>query len=136
MLTKAVKSLNVVRKSSSKLRAGEALKFDIEYELNSTTDVFIGLSVMYQGMAILEESTRNIKIPATAGKKHTVSYELPTDHFNSYSFKVNVSLFNSKNDEALGYIVDACNFMVISPPDISKAGPLAGAGGWRVYGTN
>ena len=134
MLTKAVKSLKVIRKSPSKLKSGDPLKFDIEYELHDDKDVFIGLSVMYQGMAILEESTRNIKIANTANKKHVVSYELPTDHLNPHSFKVNVSLFSTGNDQVLGYIVDACNFMVIAKPDQSKGGPLAGAGGWSING--
>lgn len=136
MLTKAIEKFEVKSKSSSKLKQDEYLEFDINYKLSKTTDIFIGLSIMYQGMSILEESTRNLKIPKEAGKMHTVSYKLPVDRFNPNSFQVNVSIFNSRNDEPLGYMTDACNFIVNAKPDNSKGGPVAGLSGWVLHEPN
>lgn len=136
MLTKTIEKFEIKPKSSAKIKENEHLEFDIRYKLSKDTDVFIGLSVVYQGMAILEESTRDLYIPGKAGKLHTVTYTLPVDRFNPNSFQVNVSIFNSNNDELLGYIFDACNFIVVSKPDNSKGGPVAGVGGWILHGKN
>lgn len=132
MLTKSIKSFEIKPKSKRKIDQSEALEFDIEYQLSRDADIFIGLSVMYQGMSILEESTRHLNIPGTANKKHSVSYRLPVGMLNPNSFQVNVSMFNSSNDEPLAYIVDACNFVVAGKSDNSKGGPVAGMGGWAI----
>ena len=126
-----VKSLNLKVRSPIKLKSTEDFVFDVEYTLNEDMPVYLGFSVMYQGMSMLEQNTKRITLPTSKGTKHTVRYTLPLSVFNTDSFRVNVTIFGAANAEVLGYIVDACTFFVVAA-DKTKGGPVASAGGWTL----
>lgn len=130
-LTPAIKSLNVKVHSVTKLKDTDTLKFDVEYELNEDIDVYLGYSIMYQGISIAEHNSKSVKLGSAKGVKHVVSYDLPLINFNTNPFKMNVSIFNLNNGEPLGYKIDACSFLV-SSDDATKGGPVQVDGTWAV----
>lgn len=132
MLTDSIKELDIITQKKAKLNSNETLVFKVQYTLGSKKEVFLGLSVMYQGVSILEDTTRNITIPDQPNMKHVVEYSIPMHTFNSNAFSVNVSIFDKKTDEPLGYVINAISFVVESAPDKSKGGPIKAVGGWRL----
>lgn len=129
-LTPALKSLNLKMLSPSKIHTSERVEFYVTYELTKDVPVYLALSVMFQGISIIEHNSKNTKIDHTPNKKHTVRYSFPASGFNTDSFKINISMFKESNAQLLGYKADACNFFVKSD-DPTKGGPIATTGTWE-----
>jgi len=130
-LKSQVRSLTVKPMSPKKLKNTDNFTFDIEYILNKPLPVYVGFSVMFQGISMVEHNSKSVKLENTEGVKHTVRYTLPLTIFNTGSFKINVTLFDESNAEILGYVIDACDFFVTSS-DATKGGPVASAGSWSL----
>jgi ABC-2 type transport system ATP-binding protein len=126
-----IKSLQVVARSPLKLKNDKNFEFDVEYELNQDLPVYLGFSVMHNGVSTLEHNSRSVNLPHSAGKKHVVHYSLPLIAFNTNAFKLNVTIFDAKNKQPLGYKVDATNFFVTSD-DPTKGGAIFSQGKWSI----
>ncbi len=126
-----IKSLKLKTKSGLRLKNTYTLHFDVEYTLQKDLPVYLGLSVIYQGISMVEQNTRKLQLPSSKEVRHTVSYTLPLKQFNTGAFSINVSIFNEDNSEVLGYVIDACKFFVTAT-DETKGGPISSGGDWRI----
>jgi len=126
-----LKSLDVVAKSGDDLTPSDPFIFEVTYELSEDTPVYLGYSVMFHGLSIIEHNSREQRLPSTPNRKHTVTYRLPLQYFNSARFSINVSIFKEDNSELLGYKVDACEFFVQKPvEDRTRGGAINPLGTW------
>lgn len=111
-LSSYVKSLDIKVKSSLNLASQDALTFDVSYELKKDIPVFLGISIMYQGLAVVESNSRNITLGHEVNKKYTVNYKLPLNGFLRSDLSVDVAIFNATNSQLIGYKTTAVEFKV------------------------
>lgn len=126
-----VKSLRVTPKSPLKLINSKDFSFEVEYELNSDVPVYLGFSIMHNGISVLEHNSRSIDLKHEAHVKHKVNYHLPLRAFNTSALKLNVTLFDANTAQPLGYKVNACSFFVTSA-DPTKGGTVFSEGHWSL----
>jgi ABC-2 type transport system ATP-binding protein len=124
-----VSSLEVMAISPVKRKNTEEFIFEVAYKLNKPLPVYLGFSVMYQGISMIEHNSRSVRLKYIPDTKHVVRYTLPLAIFNTGSFKINVTIFSEDTLEVLGYVVDSCDFFITSS-DQTKAGPIATTGFW------
>lgn len=130
-LSPEVKSLTIVPTSAPKLTSNQEYVFEITYELNEEIPIYLGLSLITNGIAIMDHNSRAYALEYSSGKKHTVRYKLPLKYLNSQKFSINVSIFKEKNQELMGYKTNACEFLVHdSDTDKTKGGPVKISGAW------
>lgn len=111
-LSSFVKSLDLRLKSPLEVTNQDTLEFDVTYELSKDLPVYLGMSLMYRGVSVLESSSRNIILGHEKGKKYTVSFSLPLRGFGKSDLVIDVAIFNESKEQLIGYKTDAAQFKV------------------------
>ena len=115
-------------KTRIKSRTKDKLLFEISYQTDSKEPLFIGISVLTNGVSIAEISTEKHDIPLENGR---IAYTLDTSVFNSGIYTITGALFKFKNRELIA-ITKKNDQFVIKEEDISKAGPLKLDDTWEI----
>lgn len=101
----------------------------IDYEAKNNNDpLFIGISVLNNGVSIAEITTEQHKLPFTKGE---LTYTLDTPLFNSGLYTITAALFKAKNRELIA-ITKKNEHFVIKDKDLSKGGVLKLKDTWKV----
>jgi len=130
-LSSFVKSLNLKLKSPLDLSNKDKLAFDVSYELNEELPVYLGISIMFRGVPVLESNSRSIAIGYKKDKKYTVSYNLPLNGFSKSELGIDIAIFNESKGQLIGYKTDAAKFYVTTQEDF-KGGVMMSDGAWTV----
>jgi ABC-2 type transport system ATP-binding protein len=111
-LSTSVKLFNLTPRSSAQLTSDDRLEFDITYVLNDDMPIKIGITILYQGIPILEQSTKSLNLDHTKDTKHTLTYSLPLKIFTSGNFKVSMAIFEEETSKLIGFNTDVFDFVV------------------------
>ncbi len=101
----------------------------IEYSSKTKEELYVGISVLWQGISVAELITASNEPLVGDGK---VSLKIDTSIFNPGAYVVTAALFNWKNRELLAVAKQKNSFMVRGA-DITRGGALALADTWT-YG--
>jgi len=126
-LNQDVKSLGIKSRSKLLLSQSDDFIFDIEYELNNKFPVEIGLSLLWQGVAVMEHNTRTINPPTTTGKKHRVTYKLQLKDYTPGKYTISIAIFRKEDLELYGFDASACTFIIDGKPE---GGLVTKRGSW------
>jgi ABC-2 type transport system ATP-binding protein len=136
-LTDKVKELSLHFKSPTELSSNDTLLFDVDYELNEDIEVYMGLSILYQGVSVFEHSSQKLKMKHDKNVKHTVSYSLPLKKIYTAPLSVNVSIFEKSDAQPIGHIVNSRNFYVTNGTGRKNTAGLLDLGGeWMNNGAS
>jgi hypothetical protein len=105
------------------------LNLSIEYELNESIDVYLGIAIKYQGISVLEHNSLAVEIGSKKGKKYKVNYELPLESFNTSDLAVDVAIFSKATKQLLGYKTNATPFKVKTKSKFT-GGAMLSNGSW------
>lgn len=124
-----LKSLDLKLKSPLRLSNRDKLKFDVSYRLNEDLPVYLGISIMFRGVPVLESNSRSIVLGHEKNKKYTVSFNLPLDGFSKSDLGIDVAMFNESNGQLIGYKLAAAEFNVTTQKEF-KGGVMMSNGDW------
>lgn len=102
------------------------ITLELAYEAKSKEEMYIGISVVKDGVSVAEITT-SPKSPLVG--KGTVRYILDTSIFNAGVYDITAALFKLKNRELIGLSNSASKF-VITGEDITKGAALKLADTW------
>jgi ABC-2 type transport system ATP-binding protein len=128
-LSSFVKSLSLKLKSPTILTNQDKLEFDITYELKKEIPVYLGISIMYQGVSVLESNSRSIALGHKTDKEYTVGYTLPLNGFIKSELGIDIAIFNENNQQLVGYKTEAAEFKVATSADF-KGGVMMSDDTW------
>ncbi|HXE10356.1 MAG TPA: polysaccharide ABC transporter ATP-binding protein [Verrucomicrobiae bacterium] len=130
-LSEEVKELDVKLRGDRKLSRSGTLKFDISYVLPKHLEIDLGFSIINNGFSVAEQNTKDMKLPATKGKTHIVSCEVPLGNFNPSAYRIDVAVFTKSGFKLIGYVLGAEQF-VVDGADGLRGGPVRVEGKWSV----
>jgi len=96
------------------------------YSAESDDDMYIGVSVLRDGVSIAEINTKNLPPLQGTGR---ITYKLNITHLNGGMYQIGSGLFRSKNAELLGVSRTKAQFMVRGG-DLTRGGALKLADSW------
>lgn len=126
-LDKTIKSLKVKPCSDLLISNSASFIFDVEYELNEEVPIELGISVLWQGISILEHNTKGLNLSYKKRTKYSVRYTLPLKFINPGRYEVSVAIFKKENFALMGFDANACSFIVDGKP---SGGLLTRKGEW------
>jgi ABC-2 type transport system ATP-binding protein len=129
-LSEAVKTLDVVPLSPTRLTNDDDFEFEIKYELNQDIEVDLGISIMRQGKSVIEHNTTKLKIGSKKDTPYAIRYRLPLDIFVAGPLDVDAAIFGRKEFDLIGFNTNACSFMVESETGITEGGVINKRGEW------
>lgn len=129
-LSEAVSSFDFTPISSADLRNTENLEFTVSYKLAKSVPVKIGLSILYHGIPVLEQSTGSLTLGSQKDTSYKLQYKLPLNMFTAGDFKISVAIFEKKDSKLIGFNTDAFDFIVSDGPT-RKRSMLRADGVWE-----
>lgn len=102
--------------------------FKIAYKSEHKDDMYIGISVIKDGISIAEIST-SLQKPLTGSGE--VSYSLDTSIFNEGVYLVDAALFRLKNREILSAVYNKKAQFIVKGHDVTKGAALKLADTWE-----
>jgi len=130
-LSNYIKALDVKRRSPLIMSNSDTLYLSVEYELNKSIEVYLGIAVKYNGISILEHNSLSIDIGSEKDKKYRVNYQLPVESFNTSDLIVDVAIFNKANKQLLGYKINSTLFKVKTKNKFT-GGAMRSNGSWTI----
>lgn len=120
-----ITSIRVVPKSSYVLRRHDTLEFDVEYSYKgSISDLYLGISLLYQNISVIEQNTIGVKPRKDDGKKITYSYSLPLDRFTEGNFSVAAAILGVEDKNLVAFTTNEGNFSFALINDDEKVGGI------------
>jgi ABC-2 type transport system ATP-binding protein len=126
-----IKSLDIVPQSPLLISNDKRFNFKIEYELYDDIEIDLGISMLHQGLSVLEHNTKEINVSHDAHVKHTLTYEVPLQYFNPGRFEITAAMFSKKDFQLIGFNTNSCSF-IISDSNENTGGLLTQKGKWIV----
>lgn len=111
-LNKSVASLSVEPVSYLQLNQKEDFVFDIHYKLKDSFPVEIGLSLLTQGVSVMEDTSYNFNVSSQKNKRHTIRYKIPLKSYTPGHYEISVAIFEKKSRDLFGYNSGACKFII------------------------
>lgn len=132
-LSAYIKSLSVRTKSPKNLTSKDVFEFEAEYELNVDLPVYLGISLMFKDVPIMQHNSRSIKLGHAKNRKYKVRYRLPLAKLYKSDLKIDLAIFKEETAELIGYKLGACEFQITTKEDF-KSGPVMPDGVWSQTG--
>lgn len=109
-----INSIHIKPKSSHVMSRDDILEFDVEYEYSGdVNDLYLGISVLYKNVSIIEHGTVGIKPTKDNGKKITYGYKLPLDKFTQGSFTISAAVLGIKERNLVAFTTEKGNFSFV-----------------------
>jgi ABC-2 type transport system ATP-binding protein len=135
-LDEQIDMLDIIPKSPMIVSQAEGFVFDVKYKTNTNTPVYIGISVLFQNVSLIEHNTFEEKVTKTPGVTHTFRYKIPLTSMNTgRQFQVSAAIFDANDRKLLGFNTDSCTFEVKSG-EIRSGGLLKQKGEWTIIGAD
>lgn len=128
-LGKDVNRLDIKLLSDKIINSSEKLRFMVEYELNRDIKVDLGISIVRQGVSLVEHNTQRLKLGYLANKKYNINYEMELKYFNPGEYQVTVAIFERDKFKLIGYNADTCQFLIDNHGE-SRGGVFSIRGEW------
>lgn len=128
-LSDKIKRLDIKAISPKTISNKETFEFEVIYELNQNLDVYLGISLMYQGRSVIEHNTRELKLGNEKGKIYKIRYRLPLQHMTPKEAGIDVAIFDSKDSKLIGFNTNSCEF-IITADGGPKGGIITDRGEW------
>lgn len=128
-----VKSIQIIPKSSHLLSRKDVLEFDVEYEyLGDVSDLYLGISLLYRNVSLIEHNTIGKKPTKNDGKKITFSYRLSLDRFTQGDFSVSAAILGVSEKNLVAYTTEQGNFhfKIVNNGEEPMGGALREPGEW------
>ena len=109
-------------------QVGNKLALTITYESKDKEDMYVGISVIKDGVSVAEISTSLDKPLVGSGE---VTYSLDTGIFNGGVYFIDAALFRLKNRELLNFIHNNKPQFIVKGHDITKGAALKLADTWE-----
>lgn len=116
LLNNGVEMLEVRLKKDA-FAQSENLEFDVIYKLEVEQKVDIGISILHQGVSLIEQNTKKIKINGSPGKTHTLHYEIPLRILNPGNYTVDVAVFDKSTFSLNAFNTEAATFLITDQKD-------------------
>jgi ABC-2 type transport system ATP-binding protein len=130
-LSEGVTSLVVTTDMEQLRKQSDSFRFRVEYQTNNNTPVYIGISVTYKGISIIEANTVEWHITDAPNELQKVEYELSLERFNPAEYNVTAAIFEVKTKKLLGYTTDAYSTrFIIADNNTVHGGLLVDGGNW------
>lgn len=129
-LTELVKRLDVRLLSPTNLTNSDYLEFEIEYELNQTLPVDLGIAIVHQNFSVIEHNTKELKLGSQKDVPYKLRYKMPLKHLTAKQFSINAAIFEKKDFKLIGFNTNACSFIITS--NKPGGGVLNRRGEWTV----
>lgn len=127
-----VASLEVVPKSPLLVSRSEGFNFEVSYRMNTDLSVYIGISLKFQNISVIEHNTTEVKITNKPDTTYRMRYRVPMEFLNTgRQFQVSAAIFNAETKELLGFNTDSCIFEIKSEEG-KTGGLLAKKGEWTI----
>lgn len=127
-----INGLAIVPKSPLMVTGNDKFIFDVVYEVSDSTEVELGISIIYKHISVIEHNTKSIKLNQKPKTKHTLTYTLPLNHLNPGRYEVDVAIFEKESFRLIGFNSGSCTFVINSSDGQQKGGLLAYHGAWKV----
>lgn len=127
-LTKPVRSL-IATINKESFTNSDKLIVTIEYELAKSTPIYLGLSLITLGIAVIEHNSMSINIGHEKNKKYKATYEMPLGQFSDSEVRLDVAIFDKSTQQLMGYQTSAANFIISGKEDF-KGGVFLSDGVW------
>lgn len=111
-LNPAVARLAASPKSELQLNQKGSFTFEIQYKLNKSFPVEIGIALLTQGVSVMEDNTRAIKPENTSGKLHKLTYKIPLSSYTPGRYDISIAIFDKDTLDLYGYNSGACSFVI------------------------
>lgn len=122
-------SLSESHKLTAKLKAQskDSVSVDFTYKLKDKDELYIGFSIIKDGISIAELTTSRLN-PLT--KSGTVTYEIDTRLLNGGSYQVGAGIYRLKNSRLLNMTKNKLLF-IVKGSDETRGGALKLADNWK-----
>lgn len=106
-----VTSIHIKAKSPRVLTSDNTLEFDVEYEyLKTIDDLYLGISLLYNNIPVIEHGTIGVKPISDTGKKITYRYRLPLNRFIQGNFVVTAAVLGVQDRNLVAFTKGIGNF--------------------------
>lgn len=127
-----IKHLSIRAISPLSVESSEGFEFEVIYELKHDIPINLGISVINQGVSLIEHNTKGIELGHKSNKRYKVRYKLPLNQFNAKQMRVDVAVFREKGFELIGFNTNACNFNIETKGKPIRRALLKQQGQWIV----
>lgn len=128
-----VTSIRIKPNTSHVLSRNDTLEFEVEYEYQgSIKDLYLGISLLYRNVSIIEHAARDTEPYKDTGKKITYRYKLPLDRFTQGDFTVSAAVLTKKEKDLVAFTTEQGNFSfaIINKGEKPQGGILLERGDW------
>lgn len=102
--TDPVESIAISPRSKQVLSRDGDLEFDVTYTHKKTSmDMYVGISILYNGVALIEHNTLGSRPIIDSGDKITHRYKLSLNSFTQGDFSVSAAVFDKKTRNLLAF---------------------------------
>lgn len=110
-LSDPVTSLKIKPKVKHVLSRDDVLEFEVEYEhVNTSEKMYVGISILYNGVPIIEHGTIDAEPEYDDGKRVSYTYRLPLQRFTQGDFSVSAAVINEKTKSPIAFTTREGNF--------------------------
>jgi ABC-2 type transport system ATP-binding protein len=111
-LSDRISSIKIIPVSKQVLNSRDDLEFDVGYETNDSKPTYIGISIIYNNVHIVEHNT--LDMSTNTKGKHVFRYKYPVKHLNDIELQVTAAAFDAKTRELIGFTIDktSCYFKI------------------------
>jgi ABC-2 type transport system ATP-binding protein len=109
-------------------QTSDKIVLEVSYEAQDDEEMYVGMSVMREGVSVAEINTLPDKILTHSGK---LLYTLDTKIFNNGMYQIDVALFKLQNKQLLKFTKRKPDF-VIKGEDITRGAALRMENTWKI----
>lgn len=130
-VTPPITDLEIVPKGQLALDRDNTFSFDITYRHLDDTPVYIGISILYKKVSIIEHTTIEVEPEFVDETTKKYTYHLPLSRFTQGEFEVSASVFTKKDRRLLAFTKqDGRCVFVITQKGKAYGGVLIERGHW------
>lgn len=131
-VTLPVELIEIVPRSSHIVTREEELKFDVVYKQIDDTPTYIGISLIYENLSIIEHNTLQEKPYYSKDGIRKYSYTLPLSRFTQGEFMITAAVLGEKGKNLLAFTSGSGNysFIIASRDKKRYGGMLMEKGKW------
>lgn len=129
----SIESIRIKPKSSHIMSRNDTLEFDVEYEYaGDISDLYLGISLLYRNISIVEHGTIGVKPTKDNDKKVTYKYRLPLNRFTQGNFAVSAAVLSIKEKNLVAFTTEEgnFNFAIVNKGEEDIGGVLVDRGEW------
>ena len=130
-LSPPVVDLKLIPRSPLVLTRDQDFEFDIVYKQTDNTPLYVGISVLYENISVLEHNSIGVTPKKINKNTNSLTYKLPLNQFTQGTFKITGAVFKLKDKSLLAFTTQLGSIeIVVTHKDKKMGGLLINRGNW------